>query len=262
MKCRHTHSTLDVFPLETPFFSCRMLQGKCPRFVRSIKLTKYLAATMVIALTFASAPPLQSNDFMISAELYRRIENTYGLAARTRVEHWRQLVKQSNGDVERNKLEAVNRFFNELNFVSDIDHWGDRDYWATPLEFLGTNGGDCEDFSLAKYFTLKELGVPDNKLALTYVKSLRLNQAHMVVTYYPGGDREPLILDNLIPQIKPASLRKDLIPIYSFSGGSLWVAKQRGRGRLLGKADRSIKWNNMINRLAQRELRPLNRPTD
>ena len=148
---------------------------------------------------------------------------------------------------------------NNLSYISDPSG---RDYWSFCSDTLNRGGGDCEDFSVAKYFTLKELGIPDDKLALTYVKSLKLNQAHMVVTYYPDAYQEPLILDNLVPQIKPASMRKDLIPIYSFSGDSLWVAKQRGRGRFLGKADRSRKWKNMINRLTQRELRPINRPTD
>lgn len=261
MKYLHTHSAFDVPKIESTFLPCQTLQAARPCIVSWIQLAKSLASAMLIALTFAATPPLQGNEFEISAELYRRIENTYGSAARRRVEDWRQLVNRSAGEVEGHKLEVVNRFFNELNFVSDIDHWGDLDYWATPLEFLGTNGGDCEDFSVAKYFTLKELGIPDKKLALTYVKSLKLNQAHMVVTYYPGTSQEPLILDNLVPQIKPASMRKDLIPIYSFSGDSLWVAKQRGRGRFLGRADRSVKWKSMIDRLAQRQLRSINRTT-
>ncbi len=216
---------------------------------------------MLIALSCASAPPLRGNDLEVSADLYRHVEHTYGAAARRRVERWRRLVATSMGKDERSKLEDVNRFFNELRFVSDRDHWGDRDYWATPLEFLGTNGGDCEDFSVAKYFTLKELGIPDDKLALTYVNSLKLKQAHMVVTYYPDTQQEPLVLDNIVPQIKPASFRKDLVPIYSFSGDSLWVAKQRGRGRFLGKADRSIKWKEMMDRMAQQRLRPIKRST-
>ena len=82
------------------------------------------------------------------------------------------------------KLEKVNRFFNQVNFVSDAIHWQKKDYWATPIEFLASDGGDCEDFALAKYFTLKMLGVPEKKLNLTYVKAWKLNQSHMVLTYY------------------------------------------------------------------------------
>ncbi|WP_197479414.1 transglutaminase-like cysteine peptidase, partial [Oleiphilus sp. HI0132] len=81
--------------------------------------------------------------------------------------------------------------------------------WATPLEFLATNAGDCEDFSIAKYFTLREMGIPDDMIKITYVKALELNQAHMVLAYYPTPDAEPLILDNLINEIKPAGQRTD-----------------------------------------------------
>ncbi|MDM8349520.1 transglutaminase-like cysteine peptidase [Pseudomonas sp. sp1636] len=55
--------------------------------------------------------------------------------------------------------------------------WGERDYWATPIEALVKGAADCEDYSLAKYFSLRQLGVPTGKLRLTYVKALKLNQA-------------------------------------------------------------------------------------
>ena len=103
-----------------------------------------------------------------------------------------------------------------MRFVSDDQHWGRADYWATPVEFLATGAGDCEDFSLAKYFTLKALGVPLERMRLTYAKAVKLNQAHMVVAYFATPDAEPLILDNLISDIKPASQRTDLVPVYSF----------------------------------------------
>ena len=95
---------------------------------------------------------------------------------------------------------------NQTPFVSDIQHWGKTDYWATPVEFLSTNGGDCEDYSIAKYFTLRTLGVADDKLRITYVKELvQYNEAHMVLAYFPNADDEPLVLDNINKTILPAS---------------------------------------------------------
>ncbi|MCV5869138.1 transglutaminase-like cysteine peptidase, partial [Escherichia coli] len=94
------------------------------------------------------------------------------------------------------QLAGVNDFFNQLYFVDDIKLWGKTDYWATPLEFLGSNAGDCEDFTIAKYFSLLELGIPDSKMRLIYVKAIELNQFHMVLAYYPTPSSEPLILDN------------------------------------------------------------------
>ncbi|GAL09639.1 T1SS associated transglutaminase-like cysteine proteinase LapP [Vibrio astriarenae] len=85
---------------------------------------------------------------------------------------------------EQVQLSEINHFFNQMNFVDDIRLWGKKDYWATPLEFLGSSGGDCEDFTIAKYFSLLELGVPDKKLRLIYVKAIELDQFHMVLAYY------------------------------------------------------------------------------
>ena len=147
------------------------------------------------------------------------------------------------------KLEKVNRFFNKIPFVSDIIHWGKEDYWATPTEFLASNGGDCEDFAVAKYFTLIGLGVAEKQLTLTYVTALQLKQSHLVLTYYPGPDTEPLVLDSLVETIEPSSRRTDLIPIYSFNASGLWDAKQRGRGNKIGDGRRVKPWRELLGRM-------------
>ena len=82
---------------------------------------------------------------------------------------------------------------------------------------MASNGGDCEDYSIAKYFLLKEFGVPVERLRITYVKAVKLNQAHMVLAYYAAPGSEPLILDNLEDRVRPASDRSDLVPVYSFN---------------------------------------------
>ena len=204
-----------------------------------------------INLLVANITAIQASEFDISQDTYRRVEERYGIDARRRIERWRDFISDTKDYSDENKIEAVNRFFNELIFVSDAEHWNRSDYWATPLEFLATNGGDCEDFSIAKYFTLSELGIPVDKLRLTYVKSLKLNQAHMVLTYFPDHREEPLVLDNLVKEIRPASLRNDLLPIYSFSGEGLWLAKERSRGKLIGKAGRLKRWKNLNDRMAR-----------
>ncbi|CCE25345.1 MULTISPECIES: transglutaminase-like cysteine peptidase [Methylotuvimicrobium] len=193
----------------------------------------------------------------ISSELLSRVENKYGVAGRQRVEAWKQLLE--NPDIKilsaREKLKKVNDFFNQkIDFVDDILLWGVEDYWATPVEFLAQGAGDCEDYAIAKYFTLKILGVPDDKLRITYVKAVELGQAHMVLTYFETPRSVPLVLDNLIPQIKPATERGDLIPVYSFNGSGLWLAKARGSGQRVGGSDRLSLWTDLTNRLLQGSL--------
>ncbi|WP_422641442.1 transglutaminase-like cysteine peptidase [Vibrio salilacus] len=175
------------------------------------------------------------------------VRKTYGDRAARRVESWRREMSQYASLPERQKLTKVNRFFNQLNFVDDITLWGKNDYWATPLEFLGSNAGDCEDFTIAKYFSLLELGVPDKKLRLVYVKAIELNQFHMVLAYYATPSAEPVLLDNINPEIKRASTRRDLLPIYSFNGKNLWLMKSK-KGQLAGKSSRLSLWNDLRER--------------
>ncbi|HEX4881914.1 MAG TPA: transglutaminase-like cysteine peptidase, partial [Porticoccaceae bacterium] len=134
-------------------------------------------------------------------------------------------------------------------FVDDRDLWQKSDYWATPDEFLRRDAGDCEDFAIAKYFTLKAMGIAPEKLRITYVKVARLQQAHMVLAYYATPQAEPLILDNLNRRIEKASVRSDLRPIYSFNAETLWLAKSRHEQREAGHPGQLQRWREMVARL-------------
>jgi predicted transglutaminase-like cysteine proteinase len=192
----------------------------------------------------------QAGEFSLSKDAIAKIAREHGEYASRRIVSWQGLINAGRQLSEPEKLERVNNFINELKFVNDVDHWGKEDYWATPLQTLVTNGGDCEDFSIAKYFTLREMGVPDESMRLTYVKALELNQAHMVLTYYPSPESEPLVLDNLIAEIKPSDEREDLLPVYSFNGDGLWLAKSRlGEAKHVGRADRLGPWRDVIARI-------------
>lgn len=193
----------------------------------------------------------------ISDELLAKIELQYNRFARQRVEGWRELVENPANHAlsEKEKLQLVNTFFNaNVQFIDDIDLWKKKDYWATPLEMLAIGAGDCEDYSIAKYFTLKELGVDEDKLRITYVKAIEINQAHMVLTYFETKRSVPLVLDNLITDIKPASRRSDLVPVYSFNGTGLWLAKSRGEGQRVGESSKLSLWNDLNRRMETQAL--------
>lgn len=186
----------------------------------------------------------------MTSQQLQALQNHYGQAAVKRIEDWQAMIIVNRNESERQKLEIVNRYFNRMEFISDMEHWGKKDYWATPVEFIATAAGDCEDFSIAKYFTLRELGIETEKLRLIYVKATSINQAHMVLGYYKNADAEPLILDNLEPEIQPASLRQDLIPSYSFNGNSLWQAKMLREGGIkVGKSANIGIWKMLMERM-------------
>ncbi|HAD30277.1 MULTISPECIES: transglutaminase-like cysteine peptidase [unclassified Methylophaga] len=210
---------------------------------------KPIVLTLLLVWWLPFSVPLLA-ELLISEALLQRIENEYDSEARQRVEAW-QILMQENQDLsEREKLAVVNDFFNSnVLFVDDIFLWNKEDYWATPIEMLSLGAGDCEDYSIAKYFTLKQLGVDEDKLRITYVKAIDLNQAHMVLTYFENKRAIPLVLDNLINEIQPASRRQDLTPVYSFNGTGLWLAKSRGEGQRVGDASRLSLWEDLAARM-------------
>lgn len=186
----------------------------------------------------------------ITEEVLLKVETTHNKFSRQRVEAWQTLIESSQDLSDDEKLEVVNTFFNtNIMFISDQALWGKEDYWATPLEALSIGAGDCEDYSIAKYFTLKQLGVDEEKLRLTYVKAINIGQAHMVVTYFKSKRSIPLVLDNLDSDIKPANLRTDLVPVYSFNGDGLWLAKSRGEGKRVGNSSRLTLWEDLAQRM-------------
>ena len=180
-----------------------------------------------------------------------RLKKDYGEEAVSRGQQLNNLLLELKNKDIQTKLLEVNRFFNKFKHQLDIDVWGESDYWATPEEFIGKYTGDCEDYVVAKYFTLRYLGVPDERLYLTYVKALKQNVAHMVLTYFETPQGIPLVLDNYDLRILTADKRTDLLPIYSFNAKSLFLTNaSAGLGRSL-PADKvkNSKWKRLLSTL-------------
>ncbi len=170
----------------------------------------------------------------------------FGPGPITVLREWQQMLGDGRSGAEADKLRKANDFFNRrIAFDDDITIWGQSDYWATPLETIGRGRADCEDFSIAKYYSVLEMGIPVAKLRLVYVKA-QLNgaqQAHMVLAYYANPSADPLVLDNLITDIRPASRRTDLSPIFSFNSAGLW----QGTGNQSSKSNLS-RWQDLLQR--------------
>lgn len=161
---------------------------------------------------------------------------------------------------ERRLLAEVNAFFNRrVVFRDDAEVWGVMDHWASPLETLNKGAGDCEDFALAKYFSLLSAGVPAERMRLVYVRARiggvnGVSQAHMVLAYYAEPSAEPLILDNLIDDIRAASRRPDLTPVFSFNTEGLW----QGVGTTLAgdPTARLSRWRDVLTKARQEGFLP------
>lgn len=204
----------------------------------------------LICAFLANITPAQV--LLFTSDLYELMEERYGADARERVFKLEQLIGELQGQPHELQLSHVNQFFNQIEYAFDADQWDQKDFWATPFEVLGVNTADCEDYAISKFFTLLAVGIPEDRLRITYVKALTTNQAHMVLAYYPTPDADPLILDNLIGSIKLASTRTDLEPVWSFNGSALWVAVNGGMESEQERgADRLSQWIRFNSRLRE-----------
>jgi len=202
----------------------------------------FLGLVYFIGTSMQAAPSL-------SIDKIQQLEQNSKGDVQKRFRAWRKLIISLENKPVMVKLEKVNSFINLFRYENDIDAQGVEDYWESPAEFIQQGGGDCEDFAIIKYFTLLMLGIPAEQLRITYVTSLTLNQAHMVLSYYSTPDAEPLILDSLENAILKASQRADLKPVYSFNGEGLWLARQRGQSSLVGQSKNLGKWDDVLKRM-------------
>ena len=195
-----------------------------------------MPAACAVAFVAAAASGSLGFSTQVSAGLVASYSRLFGATVRERLGGWIEFARASKNSprtrrllespgTELEALQTVNSYFNRIPFLADSIHWSAEDYWATPAETVSSNGGDCEDYAIAKYFLLKESGVPVEKLRITYVKATTLNQAHMVLAYYAAPGAEPLILDNLEDRVRPASDRPDLVPVYSFNDDDVVLAR-------------------------------------
>jgi predicted transglutaminase-like cysteine proteinase len=183
------------------------------------------------------------------------MQTRYGVKGVQTLQHWQKLLEENQTRADLDKLKAVNAFFNKnVRFEDDMVVWKQSDYWATPLETLGVGAGDCEDYTIAKYMSLLQLGMPAERLRLIYVKAQiggvnsHVSQAHMVLGYYAEPTAIPLILDSLVSDIEPANKRTDLHPVFSFNSDGLWVGNQ---AQQVDPTARLSRWRDVLARMKQ-----------
>ena len=187
--------------------------------------------------------------------LLSTLTQRWGAGPTPKFNAWRTLIGNISGMQDADRLKRVNDFFNrQVRFAEDVDNWEQPDFWATPMESIGKGAGDCEDYAIAKYFTLREAGIPTAKLRLIYVRASSgsaggaPSQAHMVLAYYAQPDAEPLVMDNLVGDIKPASRRPDLVPVFSFNSEGVFAGAAGAAGAPAAGTGRLSRWEDLLRR--------------
>ncbi len=240
--CRHM-STLSLWPAMLVVMTTRTL------------LCAHRRLWLIVLL---GAAPVLADVLGLSPSVFAQVAQRWGEVGVQHLRAWQAMSEGLQHASVDQQVTTVNTWMDEnVPYISDLQHWHVDDYWATPVEFIASHGGDCEDFAIAKYFTLRALGVAADQLRITYVEAIDLHQAHMILAYYPHPGQEPLILDSLVKRILPASQRPDLVPVYSFNAEGLWQARLQGRGVRIGRADELDKWRDVLQRMASQQTAPM-----
>lgn len=191
----------------------------------SVALTHLSPATMP-----SIAPPLFGTGERASTDMtsftkwvamFERFSNEINNSSSDKiVQQWRRNLAQLNGLPLIEMANEVNNMMNRVHYIGDIKNWGKSDYWETPVEFL-RYGGDCEDFAIAKYVSLRALGVPDRSMRIAIVRDTEKGIPHAVLIVYT--EKGPMVLDNQIKRMTNANSISHYKPIYSINRTAWWL---------------------------------------
>lgn len=240
-------------PVFMPLFAFRLL----PLRRAALWVLRVVAVAVVLSVAGWRAPEVRALEFQVQ-QMRQSMQARFGEGGVQRLDAWLALLEKSAGRSVQGQLQVINDFWNH-NAVGGEDQqiWGEAEYWATPLETLGKRAADCEDYVIGKYFSLVRLGVPVEKLRFIYVRARvggmgsTQSIAHMVLGYYETPQSEPLVLDNLMGSMVPASQRKDLTPVFSFNAQGIYVA-----GAQPASVERISRWKGLLARMQQEGFVP------
>ena len=136
---------------------------------------------------------------------------------------WQKLIDGVRHMSRRDQMMLINNYLNKAKYILDLINYRVEDYWATPLQFFSKDG-DCEDYAIAKFMSLRSLGVANEDMRIVVLKDLNLRLAHAILVVYVDG--EPLVLDNQINQVVRAKDIRHYQPIYSINETTWWLHRR------------------------------------
>ncbi len=140
------------------------------------------------------------------------------------IRQWRADLGNLRGRSLMDMVVGVNDLMNHVPYINDSRNWNKSDFWETPIEFL-SRGGDCEDFAIAKYASLRALGVPESLMRIAIVKDMQKNIPHAILIVYTTDG--PMVLDNQIKSVVSAASILHYKPIFSINRSAWWVHMDR-----------------------------------
>lgn len=136
---------------------------------------------------------------------------------------WQKFLDGLKDKDRMTQIEEVNRFMNKARYITDNINWGEKDYWATPGQFMA-KFGDCEDYAIAKFMSLRQLGFDDSDMRVVAVKDMNLKVGHAILVVYHEG--KAYVLDNQIKKVAEARIIRHYIPVFSINQQYWWRHKK------------------------------------
>ena len=201
---------------------------------------------LILLINYASA-----YEFKLNGKDFKYINNSDKKSfIENRLNKYKNLKTQVKDYELLRKLSHVNSFINKILPAHDISTQASLDYWATPKEFLLQGHGDCEDYVIAKYFTLLELGIPKEKLYFAVVDIKGEKTSHMILLYLENKESTPLVLDNLSSVVIPLTKRTKLIPKFAFNEiDSYKFTYEKFTEKVKINWGKEDKWEKLLNRV-------------
>lgn len=211
------------------------------------KAVLHLAATLIVTATgvFSYAPAAHAGDFQelmgyesVAQDNIEAFPQWLGVigeasepdpvincaadrdSARCHLERWWEFLGSLRGKTPREQLSAVNAFVNEQKYVGDKTNYGQEDYWAMPAQLMA-NGGDCEDYAIMKFLSLRNLGWSTEDMRLVVVQDTRQRTQHAVLAVQ--AEHDVLILDNQSRYIESQANVPHYAPVVSMSDDRWWL---------------------------------------
>lgn len=156
------------------------------------------------------------------ASILQACEADAGRCPSSATRNWREMMTKAQGMGAEAQMRTVNRFFNGFDYIEDNDNYGRSDVWATPLEFM-RKSGDCEDYSIAKFVSLRMLGWANSSLRVVILKDTVREVNHAVLAAKLEGEEDEMILDNLASQPLPSETVIQYSPYYAVNETSRWI---------------------------------------
>ena len=132
---------------------------------------------------------------------------------------WQKFLDKIKDKDRKTQVVEVNRLMNKAKYITDKTNWGKKDYWASPGQFMA-RFGDCEDYAITKYLSLRRLGFKNSELRVVAVKDLNLKVGHAILVVFLDG--ETWLLDNQIKKIIKTKKVKHYQPVFSINTTHWW----------------------------------------